>query len=306
MFKDDKERFIGAILGLAVGDALGAPLEFRDDCPYPNITEMHSCAHLPGGYWTDDTSMALCIIDSMVNREVFDLKDQMDNFVKWYKEGFLSSRGYCFDIGNTIREALDFYIHRGEINTEIDTFDNNLSNGALMRLAPVPLYYHNNVREAAKKSIEHTILTHPSVMCCEASALFSTLLTCCFHDNMNKQALLQDVVGYAEELFPGLEKWFREFVMNPQRPNTEEHSGYVMTSLEMALWAFLTTKNFNSGAIECINWGGDTDTYAAIYGQLAGTYYGYASIKESWTRDLYQCDKIIEFALMLFNLKKRK
>jgi len=304
MFKNDKSRFIGSILGLAVGDALGAPLEFQDELTRPNVKEMQSCSHLPGGYWTDDTSMALCIIDSLINRNGFDLQDQMNNFVKWYKKGFLSSRTYCFDIGNTIREALDMYIDSGKINTDIDEFDNNLSNGTLMRLAPIPLYYYNDVDKAAKQSVKHTLLTHPSIECCEASALLSTFITCSFNNHKCKANLIKDVARFASKHFPGLEDWFKLFVTNPNKPSTKDHVGYIMTSLEMALWAFLSTDDFNLGVIECINWGGDTDTYAAIYGQLAGAYYGYMNIKESWTRDLYRHDDIIESALMLYNLKK--
>jgi len=291
-----EERFKGSLVGLATGDALGASLEFIHTIPNPPLTEMTD------GYWTDDTSMALCTVHSLIDRRTFDLRNQMENFVSWYTRGFLSSRGYCFDIGNRTREALEDYMLLDQITEGVDPHDDNLSNGSLMRLAPVPLFYYNNVELAAKRSKQHTLLTHPSQMCVDASACLSTFITCCFHDHLGKHALVEDVANYRNDLFPSLSNWFDDYLLNPRKPDTSKHVGYVMTSLEMALWAFLTTPNFEEGCILCVNNGGDTDTYAAIYGQLAGAYYGYKSIPERWTKKLIQHKIICDYAKILCDI----
>jgi len=134
------DRYRGAFLGLAVGDALGTTLEFKAPGSFKPITDMLGGGPfgLKPGQWTDDTSMALCLAESLIEKGGFDPKDQMDHYCRWWLEGHLSSTGTCFDIGATVRTSLESYLRSGEpFAGSADPF--TAKNGSLMRLAPVPL-----------------------------------------------------------------------------------------------------------------------------------------------------------------------
>ena len=139
------ERYYGTLLGLAAGDALGAAVEFVPPGSFAPLTDMvGGRPHGLGvGQWTDDTSMALCLAESLIERRSFDATDQMQRYLRWYRDGHLSSTGYCFDIGNTTREALTRFEESGE-PLGGPTYPNAAGNGSIMRLAPVPLFYARN------------------------------------------------------------------------------------------------------------------------------------------------------------------
>ena len=140
--QDDLNRFRGCLLGLAVGDAIGTTVEFKPRGSFPTVTDMVGGGpfHLKPGQWTDDTSMALCLATSLIFNNGFDPIDQMDRYWDWYQNGYLSSTGEFFDIGNTIREALERYKHTGNPFSG-STSPDMAGNGSLMRLAPVPMFY---------------------------------------------------------------------------------------------------------------------------------------------------------------------
>ncbi|MGI8648960.1 MAG: ADP-ribosylglycohydrolase family protein, partial [Rubrobacter sp.] len=144
------ERFRGAMLGLAAGDALGAQVEFMDRGSFDPVTEMnrYTVHGNPPGYWTDDTSMALCLAESLIENNGPDLTDQLERYVRWRDEGYLSSTGKCFDIGNTTSSALDRFLRTGDPYSG-GTGEYDAGNGSIMRLAHVPLFFASADREEA-------------------------------------------------------------------------------------------------------------------------------------------------------------
>ena len=155
------DRYRGSILGLAVGDALGAPVEFKRPGSFKPVTTMTSggAFGLRPGQWTDDTSLALCLAESIVETNGFDLIDQLERYVRWYRDGHLSSTGECFDIGNTTKMALNHYEETKEPYSG-PTGPATAGNGSIMRLAPVPLAYAKDFGVAVERSGESSKTTH--------------------------------------------------------------------------------------------------------------------------------------------------
>ena len=138
-------RYQGCLLGLAAGDATGTTVEFSAPGTFPTVTDMTGGGpfRLQPGQWTDDTSMALCLAESLIARNGFDARDQMTLYTRWYLNGYLSSNGRCFDIGNTVKAALSKFAQTGE-PVAGSTEPNTAGNGSLMRLAPIPMAYAEN------------------------------------------------------------------------------------------------------------------------------------------------------------------
>ena len=148
-------KYIGSLLGLAVGDALGTTLEFKSPGTFSPIEDMQGGGPfcLNPGQWTDDTSMALCLAESLIDCGGVDFKDQMERYLRWWKEGYLSSTGTCFDIGNTVSKALSHFQRTGKVFAG-STNPNTAGNGSLMRLAPVPLFFAGDSEEAIHQAGE--------------------------------------------------------------------------------------------------------------------------------------------------------
>jgi ADP-ribosylglycohydrolase len=164
-------------MGLAVGDALGTTVEFEAPGNFPLLTDIvGGCLFdLDKGQWTDDTSMALCLAESLVTCGTFNARDQMDRYTRWWKEGYLSSNGECFDIGNTVSQALRRYASTGDpFAGATDSY--SAGNGSLMRLAPVPLFYASDPEVAISMSAESSRTTHGAVTCLDACRYFGGLI----------------------------------------------------------------------------------------------------------------------------------
>ena len=174
---ETKDRFRGCLLGLAVGDAVGTTLEFKPAGSFKPIRDMVGGGpfRLKPGEWTDDTSMALCLATSLVETNGFDPKDQMDRYCRWWKEGYLSSNGVCFDIGNTVSAALR---HFGQTGDPIagPTSPRSADNGSIMRLAPVPMFYYPDVTAAIRYSAESSRTTHGAPECIDACRLLAGII----------------------------------------------------------------------------------------------------------------------------------
>ena len=157
----ERDRFRGCLLGLAAGDALGTTLEFRSPGTFEPIDDMLGGGPfgLQPGQWTDDTSMALCLATSLIERGGFDARDQMERYVRWWREGYLSSKGYCFDIGNTVSDALSRFERDGDPYAG-STDPQTAGNGSLMRLAPLPMYFGGNATEAIRMAAASSQTTH--------------------------------------------------------------------------------------------------------------------------------------------------
>ncbi len=292
------DRSRGCLLGLAVGDAVGTTLEFKQPGTFQPIDDMIGGGpfHLKPGQWTDDTSMALCLAESLVERNHFDAVDQMRRYVWWYRQGYLSSTGRCFDIGRTTREALELF-ERSGVPFCGPTDPRKAGNGSIMRLAPVPLYYADDPSTAIAMAGESSETTHGAPTAVDACRYLAALIVGSLQ-GVPKDELLSDhfapVEGYwtAFQLVPEIEEIARGSFRRKEPPEIKG-SGYVVQSLEAALWAFEKSRSFRDGCLMAANLGDDADTTAAVYGQLAGSYYGESGIPESWLEKLAMRDRIV-------------
>lgn len=184
------DRFRGCLVALAVGDALGTTLEFSAPGSFDPIDDMVGGGPfgLRAGQWTDDTSMALCLATSLLESGGFDPVDQMGRYLRWFRQGYLSSTGECFDIGGTTRGALVRFEGTGEpFSGPTDAM--SAGNGSLMRLAPVPMFFAGDAREAIDRSADSSRTTHGAVEAVDACRYFAGLLVGAL-GGVDKQTLL--------------------------------------------------------------------------------------------------------------------
>ena len=277
---DELGRFRGCLLGLAVGDAVGATLEFQQRGSFPPISDMIGGGPhgLEPGQWTDDTSMALCLGHSLVAQEGFDEIDQMDRYCRWRDEGYMSSTGECFDIGNTTNCALDRY---QAINEAVagPTDSDTAGNGSIMRLAPVPMFFYPDQVLVECFSAKSSLTTHDATACVDACRLLGVVILRALSGAPKDQVLSAgtDLDFDTEEIDSISTETYRT-----KSESGIRGSGYVVESLEAALWCFATTKNFEDAILKSANLGDDADTTAAICGQVAGAYYGESGIPQRW------------------------
>ena len=301
------DRFRGCLLGLAAGDALGTTLEFKSPGTFEPIDDMVGGGpfRLEPGQWTDDTSMALCLATSLIEREGFDANDQMERYLRWWREGYLSSNSRCFDIGNTVRDALSRF-ERDSDPYAGSTDPDAAGNGSLMRLAPVPMCYLGEPIEAISRAADSSRTTHGARTAVDACRYFASLLVGAL-DEVGKETLLSAGYSPVEGLWehePLVEEIARiaNGSFKARNPPEIAGTGYVVDSLEAALWAFHRTDNFRDGALLAANLGDDADTTAAIVGQIAGAYYGASGIPDGWREKLTMVDEITSMADHLHEL----
>ena len=302
------ERFQGCLIGLAVGDAVGTTLEFRKPGTFEPMTDMVGGGpfDLRPGFWTDDTSMALCLAESLIEHQEMNLRAQIGRYANWYRNGYLSSTGTCFDIGNTVCTAL----HRFEDNDNPVAGSRDpysAGNGSLMRLAPVPMFYAEDPDLASLMSAESSLTTHGTRACLDACRYYSGLIVAALHGKSKEEILSKgyrpfDKVWEVGELDDGVDRVAQGSFKERQPPEIAG-TGYVIRSMEAALWAFFNSDNFKDGCLLAANLGNDADTTAAIYGQLAGAFYGLAGIPEDWRIKLHMYKEISGMAENLWRLR---
>jgi len=305
-----RERYRGALLGLAVGDALGTTLEFERPETFTAITDMVGGGpfNLKPGQWTDDTSMALCLAESLIECRGFNPGDQLTRYCRWYREGYLSSTGTCFDIGNTTRVALEaFERTRNPIPGPTDP--QSAGNGSLMRLAPIPLYFATKPRRAIEAAGESSWTTHGAVEAADACRYFTGLVIGALEGRPKAELLSPafcPVAGLWSEapLAPKIAA-IAAGSFKDKEPPVIRGTGYVVDCLQAALWAFHRSESFRDGALRAVNLGDDADTTGAVYGQLGGVYYGMGGIPEPWLGQLASREAIIAFADRLLALSRR-
>ena len=297
------DKYKGCLLGLAVGDALGTTLEFAGPGAFTPITDMVGGGPfgLEAGQWTDDTSMALCLAESLIEKNGFDAADQMERYCKWWRDGHLSSKASCFDIGNTVRNALSLFEKTG--NPFCGSKDPMTGgNGSLMRLAPVPMFFNRDVISAIQIARDSSATTHGSAEALDACGLYCALI-CGALQGIEKEKLLSD--SYWSGMQPGTHLSPKILEVSNgsykrKNPPQIKGTGYVVQSLEAALWAFYRSGNFREGALLAVNLGDDADTTGAIYGQLAGAYYGIDGIPDNWVSRLFKRDLIEDYAVEIY------
>jgi len=301
------DRFRGCLLGLAAGDALGTTLEFTQPGSFERLTDMVGGGpfKLKPGEWTDDTSMALCLAESLVTKKGFDPVHQLETYCLWWRTGHLSVNGRCFDIGNATRAALARFerLHQPDSGSRDPSVSGN---GSLMRLAPVPLAFASKPKEAIQFAAESSKTTHASWECLDACRYFAGLIVGAVQGRA-KGELLADLFCPV----PGL--WKKELSLNPQvdsiangsfrrQPPQIRGSGWVIHTLEAALWAFHSTDSFREGALKVVNLGEDADTTGAVYGQIAGAFYGVDGIPADWRAKLAKRELIEQRAVELHTM----
>lgn len=285
------ERYRGCLLGLATGDAIGATLEFMPPGSFKPIDDMIGGGphRLSPGEWTDDTSLALCLADSLTTKDGFDPVDQMERYLKWFRDGYMSSTGECFDIGDTTKAAL-IEFERTEEPYSGPTDPSYAGNGSIMRLAPVPMFYAGEPREAIENSALSSMTTHGTLVAVDACRYLGALLVGALN-GISKDELLSErfspVPGYWDEypLAPEIDE-IAAGSFKRRNPPEIRGLGYVVKSLEAALWAFYHGESFREGCLLSVNLGDDADTTAAVYGQLGGAFYGEQDIPIFWRSKL--------------------
>lgn len=297
-------RYQGALLGLAAGDALGTTLEFKRPGRFTHLDDIVGGGpfELQAGEWTDDTSMAMCLAESLVERG-FDPADQMQRYVRWWEDGYWSSNGRRFDIGSTIARALGRYQETGNpISGSTD--QEAKANGSLMRLAPVALRYAANPVEAVRFAAESSKTTHGARAPVDACRYFAALLVGALQGRDQRELLApafapQGVDWSADRLEPDIAR-IAAGSYKTKGAHEIRASGFVVHTLEAALWAFHNSNDFREGALLAVNLGEDADTTGAVYGQLAGAYYTVDGIPPEWREKIARREEIIALATALF------
>jgi ADP-ribosyl-[dinitrogen reductase] hydrolase len=288
------DRARGCLLGLAVGDAVGATVEFKPPGGFQPLNDMVGGGPfgLMPGQWTDDTSMALCLGYSLAECNGFDARDQIMRYVRWWKEGYLSSTSHCFDIGVTVSGALQKFLQTGAPFAG-STDPHKAGNGCIMRLAPIPIFYFPDIGAAAHYAAESSRTTHAAQECLDASRLFARILVRALRGDDKSAVLLGDSAE-----FTGASK-IEAIARDDYRSKSKAQirgSGYVVDCLEAALWCFDRTDSFADAVLMAANLGDDADTTAAVCGQVAGAFYGEASIPAAWRAKLTMRDEITALA----------
>ena len=303
-----ENKYTGSLLGLAIGDALGAPLEFAKPGTFKPVNDFHGGGifKLNAGEWTDDTSMALCLAESLARCNGFDAKDQMETYWKWLAEGYLSVRDKAVGVGKTTMRAIFEYKKSGDPYSRV-TNPMSAGNGSIMRLAPVPLFYIDDPLQAIEMSGESAKTTHALQVNTDTCKYFGGLIWGAAN-GVKKEELLSEnyspVSGYWDEheMVSDLPE-VASGSFKIKNPPEIMGAGYVVKSLEAALWAFHNSDSFEEGVLKAVNLGDDADTTGAIYGQLAGAYYGLDGIPDRFQEKLAMKDIILSYAEKLYYKK---
>ena len=292
-------------MGLAVGDAVGTTNEFKVAGTFKPITDMVGGGPflLKPGQWTDDTSMALCIADSLLAMGHYDSFDVMERYQRWFSKGYRSSTDRCFDIGGQVRAALFDFEHEQRVPVTAER-SNRAGNGAIMRLAPIVIagFEHREIREIVVTAGLSARETHYSVEAEAATEVFAALLVGALLGWAPEHIIN---VGWAST-GPAFDEMAARVISTDPAERAaweKDTSGYIVHGLRLAVHGLLDFGSFDEAVLAIANMGGDADTNAAIYGQLGGAYFGVEAIPASWRSTLYQGEEIDELARALVNLR---
>lgn len=296
-----QDRYRGCLVGLACGDAVGTTFEFSDRGTF-TATDMVGGGpfNLKAGQYTDDTSMALCLAQSLIDCNDFSPYDQMMKYCDWYKNGYMSSTGTCFDIGMTTSRALHAFLQSDNVNPFCgSTHDTSSGNGSIMRLAPVVMWlYQSPIRHSMNIIEDSSRTTHGSEKCINACKMMTQVMYGIL-DNLDKNAISGVLQRMHEKQLGFMPQ------INPVGKAIDQisGSGYVVESLEAALWCFFNTDSYEDAVLAAVNLGDDTDTTAAVVGQIAGAYYGYSGITKKWCTKLQDHDMILNMSDKLYEMR---
>lgn len=292
-----RDRALGCLLGLAVGDAVGAAVEFKPRDGFPPLTDMIGGGpfNLQAGEWTGDTTMALCLAESLLATGTVDQEDFMLRLRGWLEHGENTVPGQCFDIGATTRAAIENFIATG-FAASGRTDKNSAGNGSLVRLAPLAILAAGDHDRAEDLALRQSRATHAHQECLDACTLFVAQLLDALDGAGKDAATRQRVMSLVPKiLFISAGEW-REKPRGAIRS-----SGYVVHTLEAALWSVWQTDNFRDAVLTAANLGDDAKGVGAVAGQLAGALYGASAIPAEWLAKLAWRERIEKLATDLFD-----
>ncbi len=284
------DRSLGALLGLAVGDALGAPVEGRERDSYARLADFTAGGThgLGAGEWTDDTAMAICLAESLLARGELDERDLMERFLRWHRLGENSCGGRAAGISQTTRRVLEDFERSGALDVAAAVA--NAGNGCIMRLAPVAIRYRSSLEEARRAAIRQAAVTHSADAALAAATLLAELLLCAFGAD-DRDAVLRTAQACAVPTLAALQRDHRT-----RDRRLISSAPLAVDTLEAALWCLARSESFEQAVVEAVNLGGDTDTIGAVTGQLAGALYGASAIPRRWRQGLHADDRIAALA----------
>jgi ADP-ribosyl-[dinitrogen reductase] hydrolase len=290
------DRALGAFIGLAIGDALGTTLEFSARDSYEPLTEMEGGGpfRLAPGEWTDDTAMAIGLAASLIaKRGEIDEVDLAQRWLAWWRKGENSVTGVCFDIGSTTASALANFETTGKPEGRKDAM--SAGNGGIMRLAPAALAAGGDAERAARLARRQSAVTHGSAECVEAAELLARILSAAIVGD-GRGALTPAEARYETPKIGALAKG----LWRGRSRGAIRSSGYVVDTLEAALWAVDSSFSFSEAVLKAVNLGNDADTIGAVTGQIAGAIFGYGAIPAAWRARLAWHDVLADLAHALW------
>ena len=284
-----RDRAIGAFIGLAIGDALGTSVEFSPRGSFPPLTTIRGGGPfgLAPGQWTDDTSMALCLAESLLHDAALDELDLMRRFHRWFEAGENSATGECFDIGISTRAALERFGFTGNPIAG-DPAPEVAGNGSIMRLAPVAVRHWRDPARARDLAERQSRTTHAAAEAVAACALLAEVL-CAAIAGAGPAALTPTprpdwpprIRAIAEGHWRGLDE------------AAIRSTGYVVDTLTAALWCAARAPDFEAAVLMAANLGDDADTVATVTGQIAGAMHGLSAIPPRWVERLHASERLL-------------
>lgn len=306
---DIEGKLYGGIFGFVIGDLLGVPVEFssrqeRDADPIKEL-RAYGTYHQPFGSWSDDTSFTLCLIDAMLKDDI--VGELKNNMIDCYKKGIFTPRGQLFDIGISTANAINNMI-RGINPVECGGVEENANgNGSLMRVLPLAFVRDNYSSQEYVRLIEDiSSVTHGHIrskLACVIYVLFASNL----YRGMEKEEALDSAIRIVadeqSERYKSELEYYR-FICDKKIISLDrvqiKSTGYVVDTLEAAIWSFFNSKSYKEVVLNAVNLGGDTDTIAAIAGGLAGIYYGFNDVPNLWIQNVIGKEKIVDLCNKLF------
>ena len=315
-----KNIWVNGIMGVVVGDALGMPVQFVERAElkkYP-VTAMdgYGTYNMPPGTWSDDSSMTLATMDSIRETGKINYPDIMERFYRWTFLGEYTPAGKAFDQGNTCLEAIGNYLREKDYRTCGKTGKWANGNGALMRIMPACLYAYEKVlheewdlTQALECVHQVSALTHNHLRSKLACGIYYFMIKYIIEGSQSLSERLQAGIDDAVRFYRGnpanheeLAYYTRLFDLGEFAKNTDDtinSTGYVVDSLEAAVWSLITTDTVEESLLKAVNLGGDTDTIGAITGGLAGLFYGYDSIPTEWRTQIIKEEEIISLCKIM-------
>ena len=290
------DRAVGAFLGLAIGDAVGTTVEFLPRDAFTPMTDMVGGGpfRLEAGKWTDDTSMALCLAESLLHDPYLDQLDLMQRFTRWVEFGENSSTGSCFDIGKTTLSAIGRFRRNGN-PVAGSKLPRDAGNGSIMRLAPVALRWWHDPLTAERVARRQSEITHGATEAVDGCVALTRIL-CEAIAGKGREVLMAPIdVTLAPTIRAVVDGSWR-----PKDAHEIASTGYVVHTLEAALWAVGGSSSFEDAILRAVNLGHDADTTGAVAGQIAGAMYGLTGIPVHWRQRLYDAKRIADISQRLY------